>query len=467
MSRREPIRVGIVGGGISGLACAFFLRQEGLQRGRELDVTLIESSNRLGGVIASEHRDGFLLEYGPDSFMARGGALLDLVQQLQLQDQLVGSQDQRRKTFVVQEGRLRPLPDGMAFLAPVRLVPFFKTAPLSWRGKLRVLLEPIQGKSTGDPSVRQFFEHRLGREFTEGIVEPLVSAIYGGDIGALSAASNLSQLYQAEQRHGSLWRGLRRAALSSKEDGATFLTFRSGMTTLVERLHQQLEDIRLQTSTPVRELDRVGESFRLRGPGFEATFDALVLAVPAPAGASLLEKLEPDIARELGQIPYRSSRLVHLAYKRSEFSHPLEGFGFVVPRKEATVLDACTWVSSKFPGRSPEDAVLLRCALHERRGRKSLKGDDDGIVEQVHEELQRILGIRCSPLLRQIRHVGQAVPQMVVGHQQRLAALQSRLGSLPGLFFASSFWGGVSVPDCVQTARNTARSVLDFAETET
>ena len=207
MSGQDGVRIGVVGAGISGLATAYFLQKESRRRGVEIQVSLLERSGRLGGVIRSEKRDGFLLEAGPEGFAAHKPQARRLVQELGLA--AAGSKDERRRTFVLRQGRLAALPEGMMFLSPVRLGAFWRTAPMSRRGRLRTLAEPFVPRSRGELSIRDFLQRRLGSEFVDQIAEPLIGAVYGGDANRLSAASTMADLHRLEQKFGSLYRGMR------------------------------------------------------------------------------------------------------------------------------------------------------------------------------------------------------------------------------------------------------------------
>ncbi len=463
----KRLKIAIVGGGISGLTSAYFLLQERLDKSLEIDISLLERSDRLGGVIRSERIGDCLLEWGPEAFVSYKPAARELAQQLGLSHQLIGSRDERRRTFVVGQETLQPLPEGMAFLAPVSLRTFWSTASLSRAGKLRALLEPLVGRGQGDPSIRSFFERRLGREFTDRIAEPLVAAIYGGDIGRLSTSSALPLLYQLEQEFGSLWRGFRNGrSRSSTKSSSLFLTLRGGMEELVDLLVGSLKEVEIRLSVVDLRLSSESGSFRLRAPGFDEAFDLLVLSTPAAASAEILGDVNPEASRLLREVPYTSSRIVYLAYKRSKFSHPLDGFGFITPASEARVVDACTWVSSKFEGRCPPEVVLLRCVTHDGRMTRTELSDEQA-ASAAHEEVQRLLGVTCAPILERVFHNTRVMPQLVVGHGQRIEGLERALDQTPGLFLTGAFFGGVGIPDCIQTARRTAERAAAFVQDPT
>jgi protoporphyrinogen/coproporphyrinogen III oxidase len=457
-------RVAIVGGGISGLATAFYFLREAQTRGIESEVHLFEKSDRLGGVINTEHFDGFLFEWGPENFVPFKPEAVRLVKELGLGHELIGSNDDRRQTFVVNQGRIHPLPDGMAFLAPVRLRSFWATSLLTAPGKLRAILEPLIPRSHGDLTVREFLERRLGRELTGRVAEPLVSAIYGGDIDRLSVVSALPDTYRVEQQHGSLWRGLRQKNRNGAAKLPFFMTLRSGMHTMVQGLTDALKAVSTHTGVgQLRLRPQPGGLYEISSPGFAEAFDSVVLSLPAEAASDLLHETALAASGQLRSIQYTSTSLIYLGYRRSEFSHPLTGFGFVTPENESEVLDACTWVSTKFDGRCPDDSVLLRCAIHDGRRARTF-GSAAEVAETAHREVARLLSFSAQPTFFRVSHLGKSMPQMTVGHSQKLAAIDQDVGRFPGVFLTGPFYSGVGVPDCIRSARKTVTRVVDFLE---
>lgn len=453
----KRFRVAIVGAGISGLSAAYYAEKAAGAVGLEAEITLIEKARELGGVIRSIVTDGFLLEAGPEGWASYKPAAKQVIRELGLLPELIGSRDEHRKTLIVRGGRLTALPDGMMFLAPVDALAFWRSAPLSVRGKLRASLEPLVPRSRGDLSVRRFFERRLGSEFTENLVEPLTSAIYGTDFEVLSAPSTLPELYRAEQRAGSLWWGLRRFAnMTTKVSALT--TMKRGMAQLTGALEQQLTGTRILTGVEGLRLGFSGREPVLKADHFEDAFDSVLFCTPAEATADILSDAIPEVVSPLREVPYASSTLVYLAYRRDEFDHPLDGFGFIVPRREDRNVDACTWVNTKFDHRCPEDRVLLRCAIHERAGRDL--PSDGALVECVSREIQSIMGVRCHPVMTRILTAQGGIPQLLVGHGARMAQIREALAQHPGLALAGSFTQGVGVPDCIRTARETVADVI-------
>ncbi|RPI28042.1 MAG: protoporphyrinogen oxidase [Acidobacteria bacterium] len=459
MSSRK--RVAVIGAGISGLSAAYYLASEAQQQGLDVAIDLMEKSDRLGGVIRTERSDGFLFEWGPENFVPFKPEAVRLARELGLGDELIGSNDEVRQTYVVHDGRIHPLPDGMAFLAPVRVRPFWATTLLSTPGKLRAMLEPVIPRSRGELTVRSFLERRLGRELTARVAEPLVSAIYGGDVNKLSIASALPDTFRIEQKYGSLWNGLRRQKSGSGKL-PFFMTLRSGMETLVDGLLRALpENVSVHTAVRHSQLEHRGATFRLKNGRATYTYESVILCVPAPAAAQFLSSISPISAAELADIHYTSTSLIYLGYKRSEFDHPLRGFGFVTPENESQVLDACTWVSTKFDGRSPETSVLLRCAVHDGRRPRTFPRDEQ-LAEQAHNEVRRLLSVSCQPSFFRVSHLGQSMPQMTLGHSRKLREISHEIQRHPGLFVTGPFYHGVGIPDCIRSARQTVTKVIEY-----
>lgn len=449
-------RIAVIGGGITGLSVAFYLDLAARDLALDLEIVVFEQASRWGGVIGTIQKNGFLLETGPEGWASYKPSPRYVLRELGREDEIIGSRDEYRRTLVLASGRLRELPDGMMFLAPIEPLTFWRSAPLSWRGKLRASLEPFIPRSRGDLSVHRFFSRRLGEEFAETLAEPLISGVLGFDYRLLSAPSSLPELYRAEQRAGSLWRGLRRFAGISRTYSVLH-TLRGGMEDLVETICSALQEVRLVSGTPVRRLRRSGSQLVIQAGREEDAFDEVLLCTSAWAAAGVLQHLLPEAAGELRQVPYSPSRLAFLAYRKADFPFGDDLFGFVVSQREPFHIAACTWASTKFPGRAPDDMVLLRCSL-----RHLAAGENDGadLAATAHAELQKILGFRADPVFTFSWRHERALPRLLVGHTRRLERIRAQLKDLPNLELLGSYVGGVGVPDCVLTARQTVERLV-------
>lgn len=447
------VQVAVVGGGIAGLAAAH-RAAEHVGRG---EVVLLEASPALGGKIATERVQGYVVEGGPDCFLAAKPAGLELARQLGLAERLRGTNPAFRRSFVKRRGRLHELPDGLTGLVPSRITPLLTTGILSLTGRARAALEPMVARRRGgdEESVAAFVTRRFGREAYEWLVEPLLSGIFAGDGEALSLAATFPQLRETEERHGSLlWPMLRaRFARAGVADGALrpgFMTPAGGLRELVDALEARLAPDRTWRAARVTALHPLPSGYRVEaadGRAVEAS--SVILAVPATHAARLLDPLDVGLARTLRDIPFVSTATVSVAFPRADVPRPLPGSGYVTPRAEGGSVVACTWTSNKFPERVPDDGVLIRFFLG-RAGREDIvRAGDDAIREVVRRELRAVHGITAEPRFWRIYRWPDALPQYTVGHRDRLDRIGLRLARLPGLLVAGASYRGVGIPDCV------------------
>lgn len=457
----KSIKIAIIGGGISGLSAAYYLEKSPAFQEASADITLFEKSSKLGGVAKSERIEGILYEAGPEAWASYKRPARELAADLPLGDNLIGSNDSIRKTYIATRHGLGSIPDGMLFFMPVDPFAFFRSAPLSLRGKLRTSLEPFIPRSKGDLSVAEFFQRRLGKAFTDEMVEPLISSVLGGDYRELSALSALPELHRVEQRAGSLWWGMRKMAKRTYRN-SVLLSMKEGIGQLVSTIAEELSKTRIVTGAEKIALEHRKDEFLVRTPEGEIQFDYLILAVPAWAAAEMLKPIHPTGSAILEQFSYRTSTTVYLSYKKSDFSHPLNGFGFVVPQHDVEVFNACSWVNRKFDYRCPDDTVLLRFAVHSEQVRDKY-GVGEGLGEACHREVSRILNLDSRPDNCRIYNRPRAMPQLKVGHQERLERLRESILSLPQLELAGSYCQGTGIPECIATGKQAAeRTVQKF-----
>jgi oxygen-dependent protoporphyrinogen oxidase len=474
-------RVVIIGGGISGLSAAYFLEKSAAQAGVEIQIDLLEAQDRLGGVIRTERVGDCLLEGGPDSFLSLKPAASDLCRELGLADQLVPSNDDRRKTYVLRDGKLRELPEGLMFVVPSRIWPLFQSSLFSIGGKLRLALSPLlsprgrndstpPGKNERDVSAAEFIRSRFGSEVLERLAEPLLAAVYGADADLLSARAALPQLVALEEKYGTLWRGVRAAAAAAgaktRPKGSLFITLRDGVGELVAQLQARLQRTSVRTGTAAAGVRRApgGRMFCVESRSGQTEADAVIVATPAFAAGRLLREVDSSLAEQVGAILFHSSVIVAFGFEKSALRSEPDGFGFVVPRSERKRLAACTWVSTKFPFRSPPEQFLARCFLGGARDPAILEEPDGRLVEIALGELSDILGERPKPLFHRIYRWERCMPQYAVGHLGRLEEIAARLAGQPGLFLAGNGYKGVGIPDCIQSASAAAAGALGYLQ---
>lgn len=454
-------RIAIIGGGIAGLSAAYYL--ESTRRGGvDLEWTLLEKSSRLGGVILTEHRDGFVLEAGPDSFLTAKPEAAQLCEELGIGDDLIGSNDADRKTYIVVKGRLVEIPQGLEFMVPTRTWPMAKTSLFSFSTKLRMLREtrlPSRAQQE-DESVASFVRRHFGQEMVDRVAEPLLSGVYGGDVERLSVKAVLPRFVEMEREHGSLVRASLAARKERIEAGAQpkplFTSLKNGGQQLVDALIATLPAGSLFTGQDGITIQRRDHLWQIASKQGAGEFDEIVLAVPAPAAASLLAPLEPELATMLGAIQYTSSATVVLAFD----DIPLPpGFGFLVPRSEGRKMMACTFMHKKFSHRAPEGCALLRCFFSSSRVNRMSGYSDAQLLDLAQRELQEIIGLTATPRFSRVFRWECGLPQYEVGHLERAAKMEKQFAGLPGIRLIGNSLYGVGIPDCIKSARNAVSAM--------
>jgi oxygen-dependent protoporphyrinogen oxidase len=452
------MKVVVVGGGIAGLAAA--RRLETLLP--EAEVVLVEQEPRLGGKLLTERVDGFLVEGAPDSFLSRKERGVQLCEELGLGDELFGRRAENARSYVRRATELHPLPEGLTGVIPTNLDALAGSALLSPEGRERLAAEVDLAPAPpgGDESIAAFVSRRLGREAYEQLVEPLMTGIYGGDGEQLSVEATFPNLRRFELEHGSLLRGL--AVESGGDSGyPAFLSLRGGMDRLVIALTNSLERTHVFAGTSATSVRGLPGQYAV-DVGHIVEADGVVIAAPAFATSKLLFELNPELAELLAGIPYASSAIVTIAYRREDVPHPLDGFGYVVPSAEGSDVLACTWTSSKWEGRAPEGFALFRVYAGRFGGRDVTRLSDDRLVELARDEV-RVLGIsgQLEPALTRIHRWPQAMPQYVLGHPERLGQIESALTRHPGLALAGAAYHGVGIPDCIRSGEQAAQAMAE------
>jgi len=463
-------RIAIIGAGISGLSAAFALEKQ-RRSIAPLEYVVFDSSSRLGGVLVTDHVNGCQIEAGPDSFLTEKPWASDLCREIGLGEQLLGSNDADRKTYILVKGKLVVIPDGLMFMVPTKILPTVFSPLFSLKTKLRMAREWFHPprKADADETVASLVERHYGAEMVDRLADPLLSGVYGGDASQLSVRAVLPRFAEMEARHGSLGRAMlaahKKMALAAKGSAKPlFTSLRGGMQQMVDALVSRLPESSFRPNTPVQAVQRQDSGQNcgwLVSAGYATDhFDAVIVAAPAQAAADMLGITSPELAAELRGIQYTSSVTVNLAYDGKVRSSLPPGFGFLVPHSEDKRMLAATFVHTKFPHRAPPDRALLRCFIGGARNEQVLQLPEEEIVSIVRQELRQILGLTADPLFARIYRWPRAMAQYGVGHLDRLQRIENLLNQLPGLTLAGNGYRGIGVPDCVRSGSEAANRAL-------
>jgi protoporphyrinogen/coproporphyrinogen III oxidase len=458
-------RVAIIGGGITGLSAAYAL-EKARAEGAPVDYVLYDSSDRLGGVLVTERIDGCLLEAGPDSFISEKPWAADLCRELGIGNELIGSNDSTRKTYILVNKRLVEMPDGLMFMVPTRIVPTVFSPLFSISTKLRMAQEWFHPphKANGDETVAALVERHYGTEMVDRLADPLLSGVYGGDSRELSVRAVLPRFADMEAKHGSLGRAMLSARRKMKQAHAPaaplFTSLRDGMQQLVDTVVARLNPASLRTKTTVVTLRCPSGTWSVVSDRGTEFFDAVILGVPTSTAGSFLRDVDRTLARELSEIRYSSSITVSLIYDEKVVAALPPGFGFLVPRSEGKRMLACTFVHNKFPHRAPANRAIVRCFLGGSRDEAALDLSEQEVLVTVRRELADILNLTAEPLAARVYKWRAAMAQYGVGHLERLDRIEQSVQGVPGLALAGNGYRGIGVPDCVRTGRDAATHIL-------
>jgi oxygen-dependent protoporphyrinogen oxidase len=469
----------VVGGGISGLAAAHRVRELGRERGVPVDVTVLESSGRIGGLVRTDRIGEFLFEAGPDTLVAQKPAALRLCDRLGLTNAVVSLDTKRAGAEIALGGRLVPVPRGFLVMAPTRLRSLLASPLFSPYAKVRMAFEPwiapaAHDAELHDESLGSFVTRRFGREVLDRVAEPILSGLYLGRAEDLSTRLTLPRFLEMERRDGSVLRALRRTARENASNGASnghapksgFVAMDGGLARIMDALRARLPESAVRTSCRVDAVTRVegGVSWRVHYSGAEAIeADAVILACPAWSSADALDDLDPAVSQRLAQLDYASCATVYLVYDRRTVGARLRGFGFFAPRSEGLPILACSYVSEKFERRSPADAVVLRVFLGGDARPEVLTEDDDSLVEMARASVEPLLRIGGRPTMTRVYRLPRSMPQFRVGHAESIVDVKRRLRNHGGLFVAGGAAGAVGLPDCIASGEEAAAEALSWA----
>lgn len=470
----------IIGGGITGLSAAYYASK---QTENKSHITLLEQADYWGGKLVTERvpfgEGQFVIEGGPDTFVVTKPWGMKLCKELGIADRLRGTNPDTKKTYILKNRKLHELPGGLTMMIPTEFGPMIRTGLLSWPAKARMGLDFVlpPARANGDETLGAFVTRRLGRSAYENLIEPLMSGIYAGDGDQLSLQSSFPYLRDLELEHGGLVKGalalrrerLRKAGANEGNPTPTpgsrsiFLTPLTGLAEIVEALLQYLghSGVKLRLRTTVQEVNRTSDGFAvLLSSGEMIPVDGVILATPSYITADLVGNFASDLAAELRPIEYASTATVTLAFRESDLPRPLDGYGYVIPRREGRKALACTWTSTKFPHRTPQGYALLRVFIGRAGQDKEIAWDDTGLLGIAREELSLTLGITAEPILTRIYRWEKAMPQYNLGHPERLQRIERSLAAYTGLALAGNAYQGIGIPDCIHSGEMAVQKIF-------
>lgn len=464
-------RVIVVGGGITGLAAAYYLQKEVKEKSLPIDVTLIEANDRVGGVIQTVKRDGFVIEKGPDSIIARKTSGIQLIEELGLKDKVISNN--AGKSYILVNGKLHTMPEGSYMGIPTRVTPFAVSGLFSPLGKLRAAADFVlpKGEPQDDQSLGKFFRRRLGNEVVENLIEPLLAGIYAGDIDKLSLMSLFPNFYEMEQEHRSLVIGLKKTMPKPPKPAGTakkqparkgmFISLTTGLEEIVIQLEKRLAGSIIK-GAPVTKITRNANGYQvnLANGNIEEADSVIVTTDHFHAQQMLSDYSFMDVFKAM---PSTSVANVAMAFPKSAIKQDIDGSGFVVSRNSDFRITACTWTHKKWPGSTPEGMALLRCYVGKPDDQAAVDLTDDEIVNLVLTDLNKTMNITEEPLFHVITRWKKAMPQYTVGHKERMEQVKASLATeLPGVYLAGGSFEGVGIPDCITQGKGAVTKVLDF-----
>jgi len=457
---RTHQRVIVAGGGVSGLVTAYFLARAG---GPDLDVVLVEASDRLGGKVSTQQIAGHLVDTGPDALLARAPTMRSLLEELGLADAMVAPG--ASGAYVWSRGRLRPLPPSTLFGIPKKLLPLLRSGLLSPLGIARAALDvalPRRRVADGeDLSVGQLVRPRFGSQVFDRLVDPLLGGIHAGKADLLSARSTVPEIDALARRSRSIYLGARSQRRRSTPAGPALVTLDGGLIRLIDALATGLDGCDVRLGVQAEALRPNGDGYLLQlADGSELAADAVVLATPAFVTAGLLAQIATDAATAAAEVPYADVASVTLVYPREALTRDLDGTGFLVPPEEGLLLVGCSWLPAKWPHLADPSTVLIRGMVGRYGDQRFVAMDDKELGARVHDDLVRTMGMGAVPTEAHVQRWPRAMPQYTVGHQGRLDRIDKALNQLPGLYVTGAAYGGVGVASCVGQAEHTARDLL-------
>lgn len=467
----ENKKVIVIGGGITGLATAYYLQKAAKEKSLPIQVKLIEASDRLGGVISTAKRDGFIIERGPDSIIARKKSAMRLIEEVGLQDKIISNTAGR--SYIYARGRLHTMPEGSFMGIPTKVTPFALSGLFSPLGKLRAAGDFVlpKGEAKADQSLGGFFRRRLGNEVVDNLIEPLLSGIYAGDIDELSLMSLFPNFYEMEQKHRSLVLGLNRTMPKTPKTAkkvpakkGMFISLSTGLEELIHQVEKRLEKETVVKGSKIEKIEKSAQGYIVKfADGKIENADSVVITTDHfHAQRMLSDYAFMDIFNDM---PSNSVANVAMAFPKSAIEKDIDGTGFLVSRNSDFRITACTWTHKKWPGTSPDDMVLLRCYVGKPDDQEIVDLTDEEIVEIVLRDLNKTMNITAKPSFHIVSRWKQAMPQYTVGHLEKIEKVKAQLKEeLPGVYLAGGSFEGVGIPGCIDQAEAAVKKVIQYLD---
>ncbi|WP_164215049.1 protoporphyrinogen oxidase [Virgibacillus sp. YIM 98842] len=456
----------IAGGGITGLSAAYYLQKQIKEKNLPFTVQLLEASDRLGGKIKTKKKDDYIIEQGPDSFLARKEPAVKLAKELGLEDDLI--RNGTGQSYILVRNKLHKMPSGAFMGIPTQAKPFLFSGILSMKGKLRAGADYVlpKGRAVSDQSLGGFFRRRFGNELVENLIEPLLSGIYAGDIDDMSLMATFPNFYNLEQKHRSLIKGLQETMPPPKKTGGKkpgmFFSFKEGLEVFVKEIEKKLDNVKVNVNTAVDHIEKKGNFYHLLlSNGEAAKADAIIMATPHYTLPKIFSQYE--FLKTLNEIPSTSVANVAMAFDKSAIKKDIDGTGFVVSRNSDYRITACTWTHKKWPSTTPDGKVLLRAYVGRPNDQEVVNYSDEEITDIVLKDLRKTMKIKKKPEFSVVSRWKNAMPQYTVGHNERISAIREEAArSIPGVFLTGSSYEGVGIPDCIGQGEQTVREVLAY-----
>lgn len=481
-------RVAVIGGGISGLSAAFYLQKFA----PDISVTLFENSSRVGGVINTITTDDSLLEMGADNFATLIPDALQLVRDANLESELVRPNTSHRLARVVCKGKIQPIPTGFSLMQPTRVSEVLRSPVLSIPGRLRLAMEyfvPAR-RDESDESLESFAVRRLGREAFERLVEPIVGGIFTAKSDTLSMQAAMPQFVEMEKKFGGLIRGhfaktAKTHDSSKNASGARYDQFvapKKGMRWLLEQLAGCLKSGTIRYGSKIDSISRHEKQWLVKigfdesgssspvhsngqsptDPGKGDLFDAVLVATPAYVSAQVVQSIDSKLADELRSIPYADSAVVAMKVRKNEINPKHLCFGVVVPQIEKRDVLAVSLTSEKYAGRTPDDQVYMRVFMGGAVRPDLMNNSDEVLKEKAWKDLVDLFGLKTKPVWQQVIRWNAAMPQYLVGHNDRVKRIEAAVANYPGLQIVGNAFHGVGIPQCVRMAKNAATQIAQY-----